>query len=336
MIKRAIYVMFLILVVAFIINADATAEQTGLTISNTKGKVEIRIKNTSTLKKAIVGVNVSEGDLIITENLSFAIIKSSSGDIVTIMQNSAVTIVKAMFTKNKVSQQYKLDSGIMYSKVNKLTKQSTFEVRTPTAVSGVRGTTFSVESQKGVSTFRCLEGNLEVTQGKEKYVLSDQQRVEATKEGLTKPEKISEREIKNIERDMNIIESDTGKNPLTSSAYDSVRKIAITRPGLKSGVPFTEGTSGSTKGSAQKEGSTGATAGKGGSKPTDEGEAGPADKEKTGGGTGGNNAQTTNSPESVIGTAMGAAVAADSQNNRDIIIEQNINTETSEAGNSGN
>ena len=100
------------------------------------------------------GVSLYEGDKISTAkeascNVSF---DESLNKVVTIEENSVITI-----SVKKLNGLY-LASGKVFSLVKKLGKGEKFEVYTPVAVCGVRGTGFSVEHSGGFSRISGYEG----------------------------------------------------------------------------------------------------------------------------------------------------------------------------------
>lgn len=97
--------------------------------------------------------DVFEGDFIKTEADSRAEARLTDRSVIRIGAESRVKIQKAVFNKDETKTvQVKVIVGRFWGKVTKLFGLSSFEVETPNAVAGVRGTAFSVDSAADKST----------------------------------------------------------------------------------------------------------------------------------------------------------------------------------------
>lgn len=107
------------------------------------------------------GFLLKNGDTIKTGNGTVDI-QSRSGSIIRIRSYSNMTVdslLKSPTNKTKLT----LNEGAMLAKIKKLSSDDEYTVHTPTAIAGVRGTTFSVELQdSGEPTVRVYEGSVSV------------------------------------------------------------------------------------------------------------------------------------------------------------------------------
>lgn len=119
------------------------------TVSNIKGNVEVKVANGS-WKSATQGEVLNPGDVIRTADKSSAVLnldgdaKTASVDV---KEKSQLKISELMENKKEGTQKTLLDLalGEVLIHTKKLdSEKSRFEVKTPTSIVGVRGTTFSV------------------------------------------------------------------------------------------------------------------------------------------------------------------------------------------------
>jgi len=112
--------------------------------------------------EAQIGDIIKENDVIITSEGAFCDIKIGES-IVRIKAKSEVAISALLRTGDGESITLGLSSGSMLCKPKKLMQSEDFLIKTPTAVAGVRGTQFSVEIDKAVSTrIKVFEGEVKV------------------------------------------------------------------------------------------------------------------------------------------------------------------------------
>lgn len=107
---------------------------------------------------------LESGDKISTSQHARIDVQLENYGLIRINQNSEVELDKIFDTVNQ-KVNVKMESGRILCKLKKLDKASEFNVETPTAVAGVRGTTFLVDSKedKKNSEIAVDEGQLEVT-----------------------------------------------------------------------------------------------------------------------------------------------------------------------------
>jgi hypothetical protein len=109
-----------------------------------------------------IGDLIKENDMIITADNSFCDIKIGES-IIRIKALSNVKISTLFKNGNVENTTIGLDSGKMLCKPKKLLKDENFFVKTPTAVAGVRGTQFIVETDKELTTrIKVFKGEVKV------------------------------------------------------------------------------------------------------------------------------------------------------------------------------
>ncbi len=125
----------------------------------------VKVITASGAKNAELKLILYNNDKIITGNSSRADIQLGDFGIIRIAENSETTL-KAILDK---AEEYtaKLNSGEILCKIEKLKKGQSVNIETPTAVAGVRGTTFLVKSQKDKSEVAVADGKVSVASKKE-------------------------------------------------------------------------------------------------------------------------------------------------------------------------
>jgi len=126
-----------------------------------------------------VGLVVKQGDIIRTENGK-----------ITFQNREGVTILIKEFSKIRISSltrrltNIESTNGSMLIRINnKLDAGSNFNVMTPTAVAGVRGTTFFVYSSRESTIVNSIEGSVEVGKPGEAGVIAQKRSVEVNATG---------------------------------------------------------------------------------------------------------------------------------------------------------
>ena len=124
--------------------APMTASVVGM-----KGTVHITKTGATTPYQAKVGDALAKGDKVETKGDGDVSIKTENGNVVTLGPNSQIIISELSLNKTTGDYRTVMDSkfGKLQARVEAKIKdhaKSTFEIRTPTAVCGVRGTVFYV------------------------------------------------------------------------------------------------------------------------------------------------------------------------------------------------
>ncbi len=151
-------------------------------------------------KTASLGQNVNKDANIEVKANSMAIIQFSDAASITLKANSALSIADlATDASGKPVVELTQTSGSSFSKINK--GRSEYAIKTPTAVAGVRGTSFELTVGDGKITYvKLLEGKVALTKnstapaGSEALVLEAGQKAEVSEKGLTKATELTESE----------------------------------------------------------------------------------------------------------------------------------------------
>ncbi|MBS0619535.1 MAG: FecR domain-containing protein [Spirochaetes bacterium] len=163
-------------------------------------------------KPAALGQAVSKDATIEVKANSMAVLQFASAASITLKANSVLSI--ANLSKNDSGKpviELSQSSGSSFSKIAK--GQSEFSIKTPTAVAGVRGTSFELIVGNGKATqIKLLEGKVAVAKPTataeelaQATVVEAGQKVEATTAAISKPAEISEGEKSSLQA-MNTVE----------------------------------------------------------------------------------------------------------------------------------
>lgn len=170
-----------------------------------KGKVALQRGGEEKWEKAEIDMPVYPGDKVKTEVKAEAELILDDGSMLRIEEKTLIEIVDSKIEgsaggEGKKSFLINLGVGKVLNNFKKLIhRESKYNITTPTAVAGVRGTEFSVEAQKDKTEVAVFEGEVDVankvegTEGKKVKVSQDQQTfVEKGKVPLT-PQALSEK-----------------------------------------------------------------------------------------------------------------------------------------------
>ena len=114
--------------------------------------------------KAFVNMRLTEGDRIITGPSGKAKIEMDDEVIITLAENTRIYLSELRGSNGAKQSSINLQSGGVGSSVKeKLKDNSRFEIKTPTAVMGVRGTEFFTQYYNGNVDVRVVDGIVEVT-----------------------------------------------------------------------------------------------------------------------------------------------------------------------------
>jgi len=136
-------------------------------VSDVQGAVQVRAPDARDFTPLTREARVQAGSVLRTGAGGEVQIGWADGTRVRVAPNSVLTILKCRLDKRsgRSVSLLQLDAGKIWTRViRSLQAQSKFEVCTPTATAGVRGTTFSVEVQPGGGTVVSVwEGTVEAT-----------------------------------------------------------------------------------------------------------------------------------------------------------------------------
>jgi hypothetical protein len=115
---------------------------------------------------AFVNMRLTEGDRVITGTNGRAEIQMDDEVIITLVENTRIYLSELRGSAGAQQSSIGLQAGGVGSSVNKkLDENSRFEIKTPTAVMGVRGTEFFTQYFAGNIDVRVVDGIVEVTVG---------------------------------------------------------------------------------------------------------------------------------------------------------------------------
>lgn len=142
-----------------------TVDKVQGTVQVSKGSGWAALKNGDTVP---VGADVKTGAG------SSCILKWAGGNVIKITPMSTVSVSAERTAAGDEKSSVNLKQGKVNAHAKKLsTAGSSFDVKTPTAVAGVRGTDILAEIQAGNVSFAVSDGQLELTIGEEVFMLDD-------------------------------------------------------------------------------------------------------------------------------------------------------------------
>ncbi|TGK59979.1 lipoprotein LipL45 [Leptospira wolffii] len=148
-------------------NADsANAKQSEPTAIVVFSVGEAKVQHADlTEDKASLGTPLKQGDKLQTKANAKVDIQFADGSAVRVSENSELEFASlALNTQGNTDTRLSLVSGKVFAKVNKANKNDQFSVITPTAIAGVRGTSFVVDrTRKDRSVVKVLEGSVAVS-----------------------------------------------------------------------------------------------------------------------------------------------------------------------------
>ena len=143
---KLIKLLSVLMLVGAVSLAYAASEKRSGKLLDFQGNVELKI-GSAEWTAAVKDTALTEGDMIRTKDNSWATVELENAGTVEIKQNSQLKLAELNVDKSTDSQKTLLDLalGEVLIKAEKLnSEKSKFEVKTPTSIVGVRGTTFSV------------------------------------------------------------------------------------------------------------------------------------------------------------------------------------------------
>ncbi|MCG6535517.1 MAG: FecR family protein, partial [Syntrophales bacterium LBB04] len=132
-------------------------------VTNIDGRVDVTAPGQQA-RALSIGDTVNVGDIIRTKSASKCEVTWVDGSVARLSENSRLQVTEFMLAKEKRSVSFNLFRGKMQNIVKTATQlfggkgESKYEVHTPTAVCGVRGTNFFIYHQAGTSGAIFTEG----------------------------------------------------------------------------------------------------------------------------------------------------------------------------------
>ena len=134
-----------------------------VTIQGLQGDVLIRPMGAAQWAPAVQGGVLAEGDAIKTNPGSAAVLDWQGVGNFQVSEATEVTVSKAKFQASGHEAELNVKIGTLKAKLNKQKSGSSFQLVTPTSVTGVRGTTFLITVKANGETFHIVvEGSITV------------------------------------------------------------------------------------------------------------------------------------------------------------------------------
>lgn len=122
-------------------------------VTRLRGKVEVKYGKKGGFEKVGKGTALKPGAVVRTGRRSRVEIRLADNSVIRLGSKSAMTLKQSMFDGSDKKVQARLWGGKAYALVNALTgDDSSFEIKTSTAVAGVRGTAFRINANEDKST----------------------------------------------------------------------------------------------------------------------------------------------------------------------------------------
>lgn len=167
--KRGLHVLLIVLLIISLVLPVGTvaAATSSATIIEIKGDVQIIRGGSEKSFAAFKDMRLTEGDKIITgPNSSAKIELENENAVLTLSENTRIYLSELKGQGDDQQTSVNLQAGGVGSKVKKaLSKVSRFNIKTPTAAMGVRGTQFYTLYRDGDVDIRVLNGLVDVTIG---------------------------------------------------------------------------------------------------------------------------------------------------------------------------
>jgi len=156
--KRKILLPLIIFSLLFVVLLHAQETKPHAEVMNLQG--EVILNHDHQLSPAAKGSLLYDGDMILTKENSFAIVKfSDNGAISKVFSNSTLTINLSQ-REQSFMKTLTLDVGKVWSEVTK--GKGDYYIQTPTSVAAIKGTGFmtNVDAQTGFTTLQVFEGTV--------------------------------------------------------------------------------------------------------------------------------------------------------------------------------
>lgn len=167
--KRDLHVLLIaLLIISLVLPVGTVAAATSsATIIEIKGDVQIIRGGSEKSFAAFKDMRLTEGDKIITgPNSSAKVELENDNAVLTLSDNTRIYLSELKVQGDDQQTSINLQAGGIGSKVKKaLSKVSRFNIKTPTAAMGVRGTQFYTQYRDGEVDIRVLSGLVDVTIG---------------------------------------------------------------------------------------------------------------------------------------------------------------------------
>lgn len=166
MLKRNIRILLFILLFVIGCSVSFAAEKRKAKVVELHGKVEVQAATSEKKIPAFKNMVINEGDKIITGKDSKIVMKVDQDKEVTLAANTIAILSELKGGSDVNDTVITIQAGGVGSKIEKkLDKNSSYKIKTPTAVMGVRGTQFYVQVEKPEKKLSHPEVNIWLSKG---------------------------------------------------------------------------------------------------------------------------------------------------------------------------
>jgi len=188
--KKIIQIFIILLLANLLIISNLYSKSKAIAkVSIIKGRAYYKATNTKKFKRLKVNQKLVEGTIVKTSKKSKLTLKLRNGSLIELKDNSKMLLNKTILNNASVS----LIKGKAKFKIKKLIKQKVkFNVYTPTAVAGVRGTEYDIIiGEDGSTMVKVDTGKVSVKNEKSETIVNKNQSAEASvdTENISKEEK---------------------------------------------------------------------------------------------------------------------------------------------------
>ncbi len=230
---------YLILAVASLGSCKKNEIQTVMNIASAVG--DVKLVTDQGEKSPQAGDSVAQGDMIVTGKSALVDILYSTRGLIRISENSQVRISLLAFDSEKENTRLAMNKGKLFVTISKLTKSSSFEVSSSTAVAAVRGTSLSVIADEKSSRIVVLKGKVSVQPVKEGKVIEGSESTVETRQAVElnidvvrqiseqkaqmQVVMVKEAEVKEIQREISDIQDAKSVQRLDPEAQQEAREV---------------------------------------------------------------------------------------------------------------
>ncbi len=148
------------------------AKQQSMTMSLVSAIGDVTIARGASITPLMTGQPVEAGDVITTGKSSMADISFGNTGVIRVQEHSKLTISSYLLDALRQEGRLSLRSGRVFVTLGKLSKNSSFDVTTPTFVASVRGTSFRVSADTTSSRVDVLAGSVRLNPVKDGSVVA--------------------------------------------------------------------------------------------------------------------------------------------------------------------
>lgn len=211
--------LLLFITAALVVSQVRTTHAAPMKVSVAKVQGMVQVNDGSGWKTLKDGDKVASGAEIKTGAGASCMLKWAGGNVVKVGPLTNLTVTADKSGGNEKST-VNLKNGKMTAHAKKLgTPGSTFEVKTPTAVAGVRGTDILAEIAAGNVSFGVADGQLEMTVGGQTFVLDDGFLVEVDPTGgFSEPIPIPAEMLSDLKEEFEALKEEAAQDAESSDA----------------------------------------------------------------------------------------------------------------------